>query len=96
LVGLCVWDVFSDNHEGVGRAGRLVDLGSFRATGGFLADYLNALIGRAEYDYLNFYLGTIRVAQRADLTSVYRMPRRPRGNLPLTTGLGRNERAQAP
>ncbi len=64
LVGLCVWDVFSDNHEVVDRAGRVVDLGSFRATGGFLADYLNAHIGRTKYDYLKFYLGTIWVAQR--------------------------------
>jgi hypothetical protein len=73
LVGLCVWDVFSDNHEVVGADGRVVDLGSFRATGGFLADYLNGQIGRAEYDYMSFYLGTIWVAQRADLTPVYKM-----------------------
>jgi len=73
LVGMCVWDVFSDNHEVADLEGRVVDLGSFRATGGFLADYLNRQIGRAEYDYLNFYLGTIWVAQRADLAPVYRM-----------------------
>src|SRR5262249_22500500 len=32
LVGQCLWDIFSDNHEVVGPDGRLLDLGSFRAS----------------------------------------------------------------
>jgi hypothetical protein len=73
LVGMCVWDLFSDGHEVVDADGRVVDLGSFRASGGFIADWLNRRMGRDEYDYINFYLGTIWVSQRADLTPVYRM-----------------------
>jgi hypothetical protein len=73
LVGMCVWDVFSDGHEVVHADGRVVDLGSFRASGGFIADWLNRRIGWHEYDYLNFYLGTIWISQRADLTSIFRM-----------------------
>ena len=73
LVGMCVWDVFSDGHEVVHADGRVVDLGSFRTSGGFIADWLNRRIGWHEYDYLNFYLGTIWVSQRADLTPVFRM-----------------------
>ncbi len=42
LVGLCLWDVFSDNHEVVADDGRGLDLGSMRRAGGFLADVLNA------------------------------------------------------
>jgi len=42
LVGLCLWDVFSDNHEVVADDGRGLDLGSMRRSGGFLADVLNA------------------------------------------------------
>lgn len=42
LVGLCLWDVFSDNHEVVAADGRVLDLGSMRTAGGFLADVLNA------------------------------------------------------
>jgi hypothetical protein len=38
LVGQCLWDMFSDGHEVVGPAGRVLDLGSLRASGGFLAD----------------------------------------------------------
>ena len=43
------------------------------ATGGFIADYVNRCSWLAEYDYIDFYLGTIWIAQRADLTPVYRM-----------------------
>lgn len=73
LVGQCLWDVFSDGHEVVGSDGRLLDLGSFRASGGFLADLLNRQTGGEQYDYLSFYMGTIWVAGRADLAPVYRM-----------------------
>jgi len=73
LVGQCLWDVFSDNHEVVAADGRVLDLGSFRGSGGFLADILNRQTDAEHYDYLSFYLGTIWVAQRADLTPVYRM-----------------------
>lgn len=73
LVGKCLWDIFSDNHDVVGSDGRVVDIGSFRGAGGFIAESINRRTGRHEYDYLDFYLGTIWIAQRADLTPVYRM-----------------------
>ena len=73
LVGQCLWDVFSDSHEVVAADGRLLDLGSFRCSGGFLADVLNREIEARQYDYLDFYMGTIWVSQRADLTPVYAM-----------------------
>jgi hypothetical protein len=63
----------SDGHEVVDQAGRVADLGSFRATGGFLADFVNRQLGEDRYDYLDFYLGTTLLAQRADLTAVYTM-----------------------
>jgi hypothetical protein len=73
LVAMCTWDLFSDGHEVVDADGRVVDLGSFRASGGFIADWWNRRIGHAEYDYIDFYLGTIWVSQRADLTPVYQL-----------------------
>jgi hypothetical protein len=73
LVGKCLWDVFSDNHEVVGSDGRVLDLGSFRASGGFLAELLNRQTGTEHYDYMNFYMGTIWIGERADLGPVYRM-----------------------
>ncbi len=42
VVGLCLWDLFSDNHEVLADDGRWLHLGSARGSGGFLADILNA------------------------------------------------------
>ena len=38
LVGRCLWDVFSDNHEVIAPDGREVHLGSWRGSGDFIAD----------------------------------------------------------
>ena len=73
LVGQCLWDVFSDGHEVIGPDGRVLDLGSFRASGAFLAETMNRQTGSEHYDYLSFYMGTAWIAHRADLTPVYRM-----------------------
>jgi hypothetical protein len=42
VVGICLWDVFSDNHEVLSADGRWLHLGSARGSGGFLAEVLNA------------------------------------------------------
>lgn len=73
LVGRCLWDIFSDSHDMLGPDGRLIDIGSFRGAGGFLADCLNRQSGCQDYDYMDFYMGTIWVSRRADLTPVYHM-----------------------
>src|SRR6266446_311979 len=65
LVGQCLWDIFSDNHDVLGPDGRLVDIGSFRGAGGFLADCLNRQSSSQEYDYMDFYMGTIWLSRRA-------------------------------
>jgi hypothetical protein len=41
LIGMCLWDVFSDSHDVLDESGREISLGSFRASAGFLADRLN-------------------------------------------------------
>ena len=46
LVGLCLWDIFSDSHEVISDDRRVLSLGSFRGSGGFLADVLNTQGGR--------------------------------------------------
>ena len=79
LVGRCLWDVFSDNHEIITGPGRVVDIGSFRAAGGFLASYLDGQMDEWwNGDYLRFYMGTSWIScsgihERTDLTPVYRM-----------------------
>jgi len=75
LVGQCLWDVFSDNHDVIMPDGRIADIGSFRGASAFLDDYLT----RAEPghlrrgDYMRFYLGSICTSGRADLMPVYAM-----------------------
>lgn len=85
LIGLCLWDVFSDNHDVIAADGRCVDLGSFRGSGGMIADFFEASPwttdeGRDEAwgawdrcDYLRFYMGTCWIRGRADLTPVYEL-----------------------
>ena len=74
LVGLCLWDIFSDNHEVIAVDGRLADIGSFRGAGAFIDEHLTS--GGEwwrEGDYLRFYMGTIWIRQRTDLAPVYAM-----------------------
>jgi hypothetical protein len=74
LVGLCLWDVFSDNHDVIAADGRLADIGSFRGAGAFLDEHLTrGQEGWRDGDYLRFYLGTIWISRRADLMPVYAM-----------------------
>lgn len=76
LLGRCLWDIFSDGHEVFTNEGSLVDLGSFRASAGFIAEFFNRSVaaegaGLGVKDYIDFYMGTAPVGQRADLTPVY-------------------------
>jgi hypothetical protein len=55
LVGLCLWDTFSDNHEVIAADGRLADIGSFRGAGAFTDEHLTReRNGCREGDYLRF------------------------------------------
>lgn len=74
LLGRTLWDIFSDNHSVVDAEGVAYDLGSFRGSGGFIAEALNdryPWLGR-RYHYLDFYMGSALIGGRADLGPVYR------------------------
>jgi hypothetical protein len=74
LVGMCLWDVFSDNHDVMAADGRVADIGSFRGASQFLDCHLSREQDRwRREDYLRFYLGTIGISRRADLMPVYAM-----------------------
>lgn len=73
LIGLCLWDVFSDNHDVIMADGRAADIGSFRAAGAFLAEYLARDRNHWDAgDYMRFYMGTAWIGARADW--VYHFP----------------------
>lgn len=46
LLGLCIWDIFSDNHQVIAADGRVVHLGSFRGSAGVIADFFDGPPGR--------------------------------------------------
>lgn len=80
LIGLCLWDIFSDNHDVIHSDGRIVHLGSFRGAGGTIGDFVGELtwdpdsdLWERGYDYMRFYMGTSFVAQRTSLLPVYEM-----------------------
>lgn len=83
LLGLCLWDIFSDNHEVIAADGRVVDLGSFRGSGGMIADFFEQTSrgdqrevdwgSRGGWDYMRFYMGTCWVSGRADLAPAYQL-----------------------
>jgi len=83
LLGLCLWDVFSDNHDVIAADGRIVHLGSFRGSAGMISDFF-AQPSRETCEendwwdlrgdgYLDFYMGTSWVGSRADLTPAYEL-----------------------
>jgi len=75
LVGRCLWDIFSDQHDVTAADGRLIDLGSFRQAGEFLAEFVNRRTGRRDCDYMHFYLGSSApwAQTQHDLAFVYEL-----------------------
>jgi hypothetical protein len=74
IVGESLWDIFSDNHNVVAADGRVVDIGSFRAASAFLDQYLAGSKIQWDAGHMSrFYMGSIWISGRADLTPVYRM-----------------------
>lgn len=71
LIGYCLWDIFSDNHEVFDENG-IYEIGSFRGSAGFIAEYLNQLSSE-KYSYVDFYMGSIWIRSRADLFPVHRL-----------------------
>jgi hypothetical protein len=56
LFGNCLWKIFSDNHTVFDRDGIEYDLGSFRGTGGTIADFINENFWKeSQFGYLDFY-----------------------------------------
>jgi hypothetical protein len=75
LIGLCLWDILSDNHDLILPDGRVVHLGSFRATAGIISDFVAEecpMDFRSGEGYLEFYLGTWAIKNRTALKPIYR------------------------
>ncbi len=72
-MGLATYDIFSNNHKVIGSDGKIYDFGSFRGSGRFIADYFNETFDdlSQEYNYMDFYMGTIGIQSRANLMPFY-------------------------
>lgn len=56
IFGSALWCIFSNNHEVVDDKEQVYDIGSFRGSGGFIADFLNEHYPLAKsFDYMDFY-----------------------------------------
>jgi hypothetical protein len=80
LIGLCLWDIFSDNHDVFHSDGRIISLGSFRGAGGTIADFVGELtwdpdsdLWERGFDYMRYYMGSYFIGQRTSLVPVYEM-----------------------
>jgi len=74
VLGLAVYDIFSDGHRVFDAESRIYSLGSARQSGKFLADFFTYEFESLDrsYDYLDFYMGSVWIKQRADLRPFYR------------------------
>ncbi|MHC4886843.1 MAG: hypothetical protein ACYTGH_17340 [Planctomycetota bacterium] len=87
LIGMCCWDIFSDNHDVIDPSGARISIGSFRGAGSFLAEFADTGFGeedaeytddcctwvRDRFDHMRFYMGTVWIRGRGDLTPLYRL-----------------------
>jgi len=73
IYGDCLWDIFSNNHTVYNENLESYDIGSFRGSGGFLADVIDKinLVPDRSFDYLDFYMGSFIAETRANLMPVY-------------------------
>jgi hypothetical protein len=55
--GDSLWDIFSNNHSVVTQDGVEFDIGSWRGSGGFIADFINKKLSRNYFNYMDFYMG---------------------------------------
>lgn len=74
IFGDCLWNIFSNNHTIFNENAESYDLGSWRGSGGFIADVINKLqlVPGKSFDYMDFYMGNIFTKERADLTPFYK------------------------
>lgn len=74
VLGIATYDIFSDGHQVVSPKQSVYSLGSARGSGKFLADFFTYELEDLDkaYDYLDFYMGSVWINQRADLRPFYR------------------------
>jgi hypothetical protein len=76
LLGDCLWDTISNNHDLILASGEQVNFGSFRMVSALIDGFISGeTLGDAWDcgDCMRFYMGTSFVSGRTDLRPVYRL-----------------------
>lgn len=76
LLGDCLWDVISNNHDLILASGERVNFGSFRMVSALLDLFIEGEAMNDSWDCgdcMRFYMGTSFFSVRTDLTPVYRL-----------------------
>lgn len=73
IFGDCLWNIFSNNHTIYNQQAESYDLGSWRSSGGFIADVINKLqlVPGRTFDYMDFYMGNVWTKDRTNLRAIY-------------------------
>lgn len=72
LIGLAVWDIFSNNHEVISPNGKIYDIGSWRGSGSTISEVIHSHFkGKECYDYIDFYMGSVYQAEEVNLIKIY-------------------------
>jgi hypothetical protein len=76
LLGDCLWDVLSNNHDVILASEEQVDFGSFRTVSALIDEFVEGgTLGDAWAcgDCMRFYMGTSMIGRRTDLGPIYRL-----------------------
>jgi hypothetical protein len=76
LLGDCLWDVLSNNHDVILANGERVHFGSFRMVSALIDQFITGEASDDSWDCgdcMRFYMGTSFVSGRTDLRPVYRL-----------------------
>ena len=74
LIGIAIWDIFSNNHEVISSNNKVYDIGSWRGSGRTISEIINNNFKENEsYGYLDFYMGSFcQIESEINLKEIYK------------------------
>lgn len=75
VLGKVIWEITSENHKVIDTSGCVYDLGSFRGSSGFIADFLDMHYpsDQRSFNYMDFYCGMGWIERHADTFPFYQL-----------------------
>jgi len=74
LIGIAIWDIFSNNHDVVSADNKIFYIGSWRGSGSTISEVINHNFKTNEsYGYLDFYMGSFyQIDDAVSLKEIYK------------------------